>query len=807
MRKQILLLEMYNLRMTLLENRLEFLKKNYLPRLAQYIQTVNMPVNVLRAARILPTQQGETPEMQGEKLLNYVTTFDPDPAKKNTQWLLNLLLKGRNDGNGNITRAMQFEDLPSVRDLLVQFQQHARALPAANRDIMRYKSPGDLAAVLQPLAQQAPVVSNRGIERQEEAKAYAQSTVLFNDAQYRILIPHTREAAVYFGRNTRWCTAADKNNMFSHYNERGQLYVILDKKNNKRWQFHWEDNQFMDEMDRSINKQDFCAAHPTIAKFFEDYMHGGEVIAHYGAYTLYKNEHSITIRSDNGDDGTSARGIHARAADATLTLKDGYIVSGDISVLFNGTRRRRSYYNNTFTSFPLDINEGGDVVEPLMNKIGMPVRAAIQNQLADIGVFGNDQGQFGSLAEMGKPVLTVSRGSQWVELDSGSLRFFALVENGEEITYARLNVGQGDDHGLFEASAPNMNKPEGAAEAKALFALVTHLPDITRFPTDDKHYNSGNFDELQAKQIMTTNANLTDLGVLFKALGPNNPRVQQAVVAQLRQGGFDITDKSFLDGGKRIVLEQYKDIGEFISNWGTDYSQRVAGQLWDGDGFDVGYEGEASSSDRNDMVEHLQKTDPALFAKLAAWVEQTCADEIANCQEEDEDYTFDPNDIDQWFDLLDMNGDESIQDAANSAYQTGSNRGAENDMYERFIQDIEGYPDLFFMVENEPERPHQLEIPFKGDENDISVKHTTEFMHDTKVVIAPELGRVIQALLSPEWEDEIGNTGGSWLSYLQDHVGEDDVKLDHEEPHYGYSGYDNDAANEQFSDEIHQLVG
>ena len=57
---------------------------------------------------------------------------------------------------------------------------------------------------------------------------------------YRIL---TENAAKYYGFNTKWCIAADKDNNFTYYNSFGNIYIIILKKNippyKKKYSFHY----------------------------------------------------------------------------------------------------------------------------------------------------------------------------------------------------------------------------------------------------------------------------------------------------------------------------------------------------------------------------------------------------------------------------------------------------------------------------------------------------------------------------------------------------------------------------------------
>lgn len=77
-------------------------------------------------------------------------------------------------------------------------------------------------------------------------------TILADTPKMKVVIPRTKEAAIFFGRNTRWCTSAKENNQFSYYNEEGPLYIVLDKASNRRWQLHFHSQQYMDEKDNPI---------------------------------------------------------------------------------------------------------------------------------------------------------------------------------------------------------------------------------------------------------------------------------------------------------------------------------------------------------------------------------------------------------------------------------------------------------------------------------------------------------------------------------------------------------------------------
>ena len=73
-----------------------------------------------------------------------------------------------------------------------------------------------------------------------------------------IIAPKTEEAACYYGKGTRWCTAADKNNMFDHYNKEGQLYIVINKADpEEKYQLHFERKSFMDANDNPIERDEW----------------------------------------------------------------------------------------------------------------------------------------------------------------------------------------------------------------------------------------------------------------------------------------------------------------------------------------------------------------------------------------------------------------------------------------------------------------------------------------------------------------------------------------------------------------------
>jgi hypothetical protein len=255
----------------LLESRLDALKTKYLPQLVQalkWLKVRNLPPGIPDGVLHSGVDDGEASplhfvgdtaqEQTASAIFDMIAQADPDPQKKYTQWLLTLTLKGQ----------MPLEDLYKATEYLTTFMRLKAAIPVEQRNIMAYKSLQDLFDVVK-LAMDDPSllpVSKGAGKRDIKAEMMKQARVVMDTPEYLIVVPLTQEASCYFGVNTQWCTASTtSSNYFDSYNKDGPIYIILEKKTNTRWQFHFSSAQFMDENDRSIDVTDFANSHPQVA--------------------------------------------------------------------------------------------------------------------------------------------------------------------------------------------------------------------------------------------------------------------------------------------------------------------------------------------------------------------------------------------------------------------------------------------------------------------------------------------------------------------------------------------------------------
>ena len=135
-------------------------------------------------------------------------------------------------------------DSYETKDLLSKFIKYKSKLPIEKRDINRFNSVSELYNLIQTL-------EGQGVKSQTEIKREG-AEVVYEDSEWKIVIPHTEEASCIYGANTKWCTAGREDNMFDYYNKQGLLYININKITGDKYQFHFESGSFMDAEDEVI---------------------------------------------------------------------------------------------------------------------------------------------------------------------------------------------------------------------------------------------------------------------------------------------------------------------------------------------------------------------------------------------------------------------------------------------------------------------------------------------------------------------------------------------------------------------------
>lgn len=180
----------------------------------------------------------DDPELAA-KIVGYLEGIDPTKKKSFTKNLCRWYADG----------SMRYlEDATKAIDPMNLYVKFKNRLSGVSLNTMTFDAFLDLGSELEGTK------SGKEQDKSEEQAFFDtnQASLFYNDNNVKIVIPKTKEASIYFGRNTKWCTAAKNNNMFDSYAGDGPLYIVLFKKENVRWQLHFESGQFMDEQDRPI---------------------------------------------------------------------------------------------------------------------------------------------------------------------------------------------------------------------------------------------------------------------------------------------------------------------------------------------------------------------------------------------------------------------------------------------------------------------------------------------------------------------------------------------------------------------------
>jgi len=181
--------------------------------------------------------------------------YQLDPSKKYLEWILNSYIK----------KDIKFEDLYKLEADLELFTKSKKDKSLEKTDINQYTPRSLVKAITAITTQRADTEQHMRTEGAD---------VVIDGSDATILELKTKEAACYYGKDTRWCTArSDDNNQFDTHNDEAPIYVALCK-DGRKFQFHvGDDSQFMDEQDDPIEDlPGLKAKYPSIGKLFSDIL-------------------------------------------------------------------------------------------------------------------------------------------------------------------------------------------------------------------------------------------------------------------------------------------------------------------------------------------------------------------------------------------------------------------------------------------------------------------------------------------------------------------------------------------------------
>lgn len=141
-----------------------------------------------------------------------------------------------------------------------------KKIDARHADVNRYISVSQLERYLD--THYSRVLDDlRKDDELERLSRDAQAIKLADTDQYLLLAVVNRGAACKYGKGTRWCTSSiSSDNYFKRYQEDSPLFILLDKQNGEKYQWHFTSNQFMDAADSRASPEKIRRQYPELQR-------------------------------------------------------------------------------------------------------------------------------------------------------------------------------------------------------------------------------------------------------------------------------------------------------------------------------------------------------------------------------------------------------------------------------------------------------------------------------------------------------------------------------------------------------------
>jgi hypothetical protein len=204
------------------------------------------------------------PALNGdEELFNIINNTIPAESDQFNrgyfEWLYRLYAKGK----------LPLNKIEKVKDYLRLFKTYINVISQEYRDINKLKSLDDLYDVVKEFEGKEDIIPVS--KTQQIKKIKEEVDKVYDDGDWIVLVPTTERAACIVGKETKWCTSADENNHFEDYYNEGNLYIIIDKNNNKKYQLHIERKELKDETNNDVEVLhffDYVTEGSDLADFF-----------------------------------------------------------------------------------------------------------------------------------------------------------------------------------------------------------------------------------------------------------------------------------------------------------------------------------------------------------------------------------------------------------------------------------------------------------------------------------------------------------------------------------------------------------
>jgi len=231
-----------------------------------------------------------------DSLYNTIINLDPtyNPQNDNLTYYSRWLLRKE---NVNIIKKTREEDLYKIRDDISFYDKakRANALPTNVKDINKL----DIIKLSDVVFELGDEDIQSNTEKEKQIKKDAKKYEL---KDWLVILPETKEAACYYGKGTRWCTASEEFSAFEGYYDRGKLYILINKQDpSDKYQLHFEDAEFMNPVDKPVDAVKFFNENNEVYEFLKKLVSNDKINFLISLAALKNRDEAAFIKTNPND--------------------------------------------------------------------------------------------------------------------------------------------------------------------------------------------------------------------------------------------------------------------------------------------------------------------------------------------------------------------------------------------------------------------------------------------------------------------------------------------------------------------------
>ncbi len=146
-------------------------------------------------------------------------------------WVVKEYLGYRHNG-----QAILAEDLYKMKDELQLFEglKKSKVIKSGQRDLLNYKTYFEFQEVMEPFMKRKKAKEAKrkdfSMSVEDRAKIMAESTIIYDGVEGKVVMPHSHEASRYWGSNTKWCISGkDGEVSFEQYMLKSPTLIVIPK--------------------------------------------------------------------------------------------------------------------------------------------------------------------------------------------------------------------------------------------------------------------------------------------------------------------------------------------------------------------------------------------------------------------------------------------------------------------------------------------------------------------------------------------------------------------------------------------------